>query len=246
MSQWIRIPLIAAAALTVAFLFVNFVRYSIGPPAHKPEETQSFIVANPLDLSQIKALSQFRSCVGHNFSGLNTSRQEETYRSMKHYIEPLPALAKTAQQVKIFSPFTGNIKDLQPGSPGWRVDLAPTDGPSGWHFIFFHVDLLPTFNQAGAAVTAGEHIGFATLTHGSNFDMGLKQFGFRGQLFASPFEYMNDAVLAQYAAHGITPNKIILTKEARDAAPCQLQPGQSGRDAFFVSQQRGSDWVDLQ
>ena len=49
-------------------------------------ENQKFITANPFNLSQISAISKFRSCVGHDYSGLNANGKEETKRSMKHYL----------------------------------------------------------------------------------------------------------------------------------------------------------------
>jgi hypothetical protein len=75
--------------------------------------------------------------------------------------------------------------------------------------------------------------------------MALKYFGFKGQSFASPFQYMTETILAQYAVVNIKPDAVILSQASRDASPCQLKAGQSGRDAFFISDQNSSEWVEL-
>lgn len=255
-ARW-KVSLGVLGLIIIVFFAVNFVRH--GPPSGRERATPSsapttrgvtaakastsFIVANPLDLTQIHSLSKFRSCAGHNFSGLNVDGQEETYRSMKHYIEPVPTLAQTAKRVKIFAPFNGTITELSRESRGGQVRITPTAAPS-WQFIFFHVDLVPAVDRKGAAVTAGQHIGYGNLTAGANFDMGLRSYP-QDYTFASPFSYMSGDILRQYAAVGITPANIITSKAARDAQPCPLEPGQSGRDARFLPGQRPSDWVEL-
>ncbi len=253
MKKWLRNTLIVVAILIIGLFTANAIRQGIprfrgqgfGPSSEKTLNENPFIVANPLDLTQIKALSKFRSCVGHNYSGRNTAGEKEINRSMKHYIEPLTALAETSQQVKIFAPFDGKIEEVRHESRGSQVHIQPINASSGWRFIFFHVDLLPQFNQEGTSVTGGQHIGYGNLVQGHNFDIGLKHFSFNGQIFASPFQYMTETVLAQYAAVDITPDTIITTKAERDASPCRIQPGSSGRDAFFVSTQNSTDWVEL-
>ena len=56
------------------------------PQDNDINSSEPLILANPLDLTQIKLLSKFRSCVGHDYSGRNAKGEKETDRSMKHYI----------------------------------------------------------------------------------------------------------------------------------------------------------------
>src|SRR3989344_1124425 len=126
------------------------------------EETNDdlrFIVANPLELSQIQRMSTFRSCIGHDYSGLNTDGEKETLRSMKHYLEPLPPLIGT-DQIKIFAPFDGKVVEILDGPPGKGIYISAKAAPS-WKFIFFHV--IPAAGiEEGALVQAGEQLGIVS------------------------------------------------------------------------------------
>ena len=81
--------------------------------------------------------------------------------------------------------------------------------------------------------------------YGANFDIALRNFGLQKQLNDSPFLYMTEEVLSQYSHVGITTENIIISKEERNASPCQLAPGQSGRDAFYARSEIGKNWVNL-
>ena len=238
MKKWVRTILIGVtvfiAILVVGFIFFNRTQTSTGP----------FITDNPFDLSQIKSISQFRSCEGHNYSGYNADGEEETYRTMKHYIESTDQLSQTTGQVKIFAPFDGEVSQIAKDPRGTQVYLSPVSGSSGWDLIFFHIDLLSQFNSNGKKIMSGEHIGYANLTNAANFDISLRNFGFK-QRNDSPFFYMTDEVLSQYSLVGVTLANIVISKEERDASPCQIAPGESGRDAFYARSESGKSWVIL-
>jgi len=200
-----------------------------------------FITSNPLDLSQIQSISQFRSCVGHDYSGINSDGEKETLRSMKHYITPKESIKKAS----VFAPFDGEISSIEGEQidRGVQVWLSPPD--SSWNFIFFHINLVDGLER-GSDVKTGQLIGYSDLTTGGNFDVGLKNFGFGGQRFDSQFRYMTNEVLAEYAEFGITPENVITTKEYRDANPCPIVPGtESKYDTRFPSGDRDEDWVRL-
>ena len=213
------------------------------PPANSlPEDTNDdlrFIVANPLDLSQIQRMSTFRSCVGHDYSGTNIEGEKETLRSMKHYLEPLPSLIGT-NQIKIFAPFDGKIVEIWDGPPGKGIYIAAKAAPS-WQFIFFHV--IPAAGiEEGAFVQAGEQVGTVSM-YIHNFDFALKEFGWKGQIFDSPFVHMKETVLEEYAQNGITLENIIVSKQTRDANPCPVEGSRNG-DALFTGY-RDQDFVTL-
>ncbi|MBI2141793.1 hypothetical protein HYU16_05230 [Candidatus Woesearchaeota archaeon] len=199
-----------------------------------------FIVANPLDLSQIERISKFRSCIGHDYSGLNKNGERETLRSMKHYVEPLQKL-RAGNTVKIFAPFDGKVSELLESPPGKQMFISANAAPS-WNFIFFHISQLPEVRQ-GSSVKAGQLVGYAHQEI-HNFDIGLKQFGFRGQVFDSPFLHMSAAVLDEYAARGVNPENIIIPKAERDAEPCPVEGTRNG-DANFPGS-RDQDYVKLE
>lgn len=180
---------------------------------------EQFITSNPVDLSQINRISKFRSCIGHDYSGANSEAQLESNRSMKHYVEPINSLAGTSGEIQVFAPFDGKITQATSGDRGQQVWISTSNG---WHFIFFHVDLLEQFS-VGSSVNSGEHIGYANLLMGAaNFDIGLKQFGPGIQAFNSPFLYMDSTVLDEYLEKGLTSEDLIISKFERDSKPCNF------------------------
>ena len=196
----------------------------------------AFIISNPLDLDQIDRISKFRSCVGHDYSGLNVDGEKETLRSMKHYIEQLPSVH--IFEVKVFAPFDGTVREIQEASPGQTVYIS-VDG--WWNFIFFHINLEPGIVE-GTDVESGQLIGYVDKsTH--NFDMGLKKFGIIRQTFESPFLHMSKPVLDEYVQQGITLENIIIPRTTRDNKPCPVQGERNGDAVFPVHP--ATDFVQL-
>ena len=220
--------LIIAGIIALAIAVFFFIEDG---PENGPEvvKTDKFIVANPVDLSQIALISQFRSCMGHDYSGKNVDGEKESNRSMKHYLAPVAELEQSTGKVKAFAPFDGKIASIEDeqNPRGDQVWLSSSSSGS-WNFIFFHIDLLPELSK-GSEVGSGQLIGYADLEGGANFDFALKKVGFGGQTLDSPFPYMADEVVAEYEQEGVTPGNIILTKEQRDANPCNFGVG-SGQD----------------
>ncbi|MBI2148377.1 hypothetical protein HYU23_01755 [Candidatus Woesearchaeota archaeon] len=202
-------------------------------------DDNKFIVANPINLSQIQRISKFRSCVGHDYSGLNIEKEKETLRSMKHYIEPLPFLIGT-DKIQIFAPFDGKISEIKDSPPGKQI-ITTSNAARGWKFIFFHVTPASNIKQ-GVTVRAGEQLGIASRDI-HNFDIGLKHFGIKNQIFDSVFSHMTNPVLDEYKTNGITLNNIITLKQARDTDPCPVHGTKNG-DAMF-SVYREEDFVTI-
>ena len=236
---WFLLPVVLVPFLEIAIF--NFAKHA--PPAKDNSlESKLFIVANPLDLAQIQTISKFRSCVGHNYSGRNAEGETETLRSMKHYIQPREELP--TETISVFAPFDGKISEVRrEATRGSQVWITPAR-VRGWQFIFFHIDLASEFDRSGVEVHSGQMIGRVNPESQTNFDMGLKFFGIASQIFDSPFLYMNELVLAEYAARGITKENIIVSKVERDNNPCQTLNGETGIDARFVGNGT-SDWVEL-
>ncbi len=204
------------------------------------DQSVKLVVFNPLDLSQIEKISKFRSCVGHDYSGLNSAREKETLRSMKHYVNPLPELIGS-DKVKVYAPFDGIVSEVKESFPGKQVFISSSKDRS-WNFIFFHI--VPTAKiKSGAEVKAGQLVGSGSPDSPASFDIGLKKFGFAGQIFDSPFMQMSDSVLEEYKSQGITPENIIIPKEARDRAPCPVE-GTINGDARFPGS-RNEDFLSL-
>ena len=91
-------------------------------------------------------------------------------------------------------------------------------------FQFGHVYFARDFKM-GDAVEAGELIGFAALGETANdFDIDLfcQTPTGREVIYGSVFEHMTPTVLAAFAAVGVTPANVELTKADRDARPCDF------------------------
>lgn len=251
----IALPVLGLAAMAIGFSAL---------PTNK-EIAAQFITANPVDLSQIMALSQYRSCAGHDYRHpmVTTGAFEATPRSMKHYVKVKPEYRGTLEAVPVFAPFTGQIStlDTDRGGPGdQQVSLTPdADNPASprrWHFVFFHINLNGDLRE-GSRVAAGDRIGWANLARGperatDNFDFGMK--------FTRPlhqpagdevFRHMMPQVLAEYQQYGLTREALTISEEFRDAHDCPvLSAGPQGPEydpatIYFPPEAGSSEYVFL-
>lgn len=236
-KKLIRIGLLVVASAIVVMLTLGYV-FKEGPFEERNVDrlTSQFITANPLDLSEISSISQFRSCMGHDYSGKNINGEKETNRSMKHYLgirDTVPG-----NRAKVFAPFHGTIIAVEsegtgagPGR-GTQVWIRP-DAAEDFAFIFFHMDLVSGLSKE-SRVQSGQLIGYANTEH--NFDIGLKKFERFGgpNIFDSPFNYMESDVLADYEKKGVTPQNIIISKEQRDAAACRFGGASGTNEQIFL------------
>lgn len=209
-----------------------------------PDPSAKYITAVPLDLSQIERMSKYRSCAGHDRAGYSFAQEMESNRSMKHYFYPVPEFQGTLDQVKFFAPFDGTVAsifheaDKKDGRPhnGNGITLTP-DADKNAFLQFGHVYFVKEFAE-GDRVTAGELMGYAALgDQGFDFDidlMGAKKKDV--EVLGSIFDHMAPDVLAAFAADGVTPDNAIITKEERDASPCDFSKS-VGRDE--------PDWVEF-
>ena len=113
---------------------------------------------------------------------------------------------------------------------------------NGWSFIFFHVDPLV---REGQRVKAGAPVGTIAPTNVVNelkvgpdgkpfaysFDVALTS----STSMRSFFSAMNQKVASQWASHGYTKSNAIISKSARDRAPCALSS-----DGFSFTQPAGT------
>ena len=164
------------------------------------------ITANPVDLAQISQISKFRSCAGHDFSGLSLAEDvREMNRSMKHYFAPTTAFVGSSDKVKLFAPFDGTLETYAGASEGSRGGtIRIHSNPNApLAFEFMHTEVLSVF-KVGDKVKAGDHIGYASLGNGGHdFDIvlrGFKSAQISGEALDSVFNHMNVIVLAAYAA----------------------------------------------
>ncbi len=205
------------------------------------EETTKLIVANPIDLSQIARISKFRSCAGHDYSGLNINLEKEPISSMKHYVEFSKQFLGSKNTVKIFAPFDGKITEVIEAG-GKQIFISANKDPK-WHFIFFHTSPLPNI-QVGATVKSGQLIGYAYVSGWPTFDIAFKQFSFKGEIFDSPFMHMSNGVLKEYELRGVTIKNIIIPKEFRENNPCPIRGIIDGEEAFTGETEK-DDFVHL-
>lgn len=262
MKGWVKVVLIIVAVmvLAVAAMAVGF-----SGQVTQQEIAHRFITANPLDLSQVAAFSQYRSCAGHDHRHptVQTGALEKTPRSMKHYIAVRPEFRGTTDKVAVFAPFDGtvfNINNDRGGLGDQQIWLTPDNdnpaNPRQWQFIFFHINLDPSLSE-GSHVAAGERIGSANLARGperatNNFDMAM---GFTRPLHQPAgdevFTHMTPPVLAEYAKYDITPEKLVIAEEYRDTHDCPVVsqapegPEYDPGTIYFPSQAGSEEYVFL-
>lgn len=186
-------------------------------------------------------MSRFRSCTGHDFSGLNINGEGETARSMKHYVTlSIPWTTTTVLNMR--APFDGTVTVVRTGGPpGQAIDIE-SDAAKPWMFFFAHVTPLV---RVGDRVKAGDIVAtvpppnFRDLGPGLpptvSFDTGLESVTNGVPAYESYFLHMTDAVLAQFAARGLTVEKLVVPKATRDAAPCAEYNRSDGVDYVRTS-----------
>lgn len=259
----IKIPkkakwLLAIPLLIVVLFGVMGVVFS-GKSTEK-ELSDKFIVVNPLDLSQIKGFSKYRSCMGHDYRGplVTTGKKESTPRSMKHYIKVKEEFAGKNGVVKAIAPFDGEISNIERRDPErksydqqvWLTPNSNSTSPRQWHFVFFHIDLNDNL-KVGSEVKAGDVIGTAYMTRGpqnftDNFDMAVK---FTRPMAAPaidlPLAHASDKVLAEYAKYGIELKDMVIDEKFRDQNLCPTINKELGGDVYFEPNTNPNDMIYL-
>ncbi len=259
----IKLPKKVKWLLTIPLVIVTFFVFMgvifSGEPTEE-ELNEKFIVVNPLDLSQIRGFSKYRSCMGHDYRN-PTAREgmkESTPRSMKHYIKVKEDLIGKNGVVKAIAPFDGHISNIEKRDPErkpydqqiWLTPDNNSKNPRQWHFVFFHIDLRDDLKQ-GSKVRAGEVIGTAYMTRGpenstDNFDMAVK---FTRPMAVPavdlPLAHATDEVLAEYEAYGVTLEKMEISKEYRDQNMCKTTGDSQAGDVYFDPNTDPNDMVYL-
>lgn len=253
-KKWLWLLTIPAAV--VAFFAIMGTIFSGSPTSQ--ELNEKFIVVNPLDLTQIKSFSKYRSCMGHDYRGplVTTGEKESTPRSMKHYIKVKDEFAGKNDVIKAIAPFDGKISNLEKRDPertsyDQQVWLTPDSiSPRQWHFVFFHIDLNDDLKE-GSKIKAGQVIGTARMTRGhenftDNFDMAVK---FTRPMAAPaidlPLAHATDTVLAEYEKYGVKLSDMEISKEYRDSHPCPTTGDSLAGDVYFPPSSDPNDFVFL-
>lgn len=195
-----------------------------------------FITHDFIDPSYLVAISKYRSNAGHSFS----DNYEAADRSLKNYFEPRTAYRGTRQALPVFAPATGTLASVTPESQvlgngehrGNQLSLTP-DGFAAFEIRLFHVNLAAGLH-AGSHVNAGDPLGYADLRESVDCDWAVGAAWNATPLFAdpgqalkapgyrllSPFDCMDDANFANYAAYGLTDrNSLVVSLEDRAARP---------------------------
>lgn len=240
----------AGTGVMVAGLVLLFLFARQAPP--------ELIVANFTELDKIEKISKYRSCAGHT-----TVPQDgrEMKRSMKHYFTVKKEYLG-GNTVAIYAPFDGFVTSIREaraeGLEGeiWIapknifVILPPIDR---WNFSVQHINLLQGLKR-GDEVKAGELIGYAAVEGGirNTFDVlyvkgapTTKRIDNWEAPFLdldSVFNYMSDAVFAQFQAKGVNAKEnLIISKEERDIKPCVYM----NDGPYFLNQEAAENWVEL-
>ncbi len=194
-----------------------------------PENAQpQFIQSDFIDLTNVYAISKFRSGSGHDFS----QSSGENCRSMKHYFNarrtneieqlinqnrgmaPAPD-GKT--DTSIYSPINGKIIAIEADQMpiGEQIYIRPSAYPQ-FTIRLFHVYPMAEI-KTGAEVRAGQKIG--VIGRYQNTDIAVVK-GWSN--YVSYFEVMPDKLFSKYQKLGIkNRDELIISKAERDANPLQ-------------------------
>jgi hypothetical protein len=225
--------LITVVAASGYFIFTKVKDSQEGPESSK---TAKFVTASPVDFEQMEAISKFRSCSGHDYSGLNIKGETESERSMKHYAVLRKDLENTTNQVKIFAPFDAVVINNSVGKLGDNLDLSPTAAP-GWVYELGHISALGELKE-GSTVKSGELIGY--YNGAGAFDLQF-WFGDKNTVnttsgkFDSIFAHMTPEFEKTLEPYGLSSANLIVSKEERDADPCKSSGVKDLGSTIFAS-----------
>lgn len=245
--------LIALGALIIFLVFVSLLTiFANGSQA-------PVIVKNFVDINKVKEISKYRSCAGHT---VVPQDMREMKRNMKHYIKVYPEYKKE-DSVELYSPYDGYISVIR-ADMGDKLEgelwIAPDRGIFSilppfnlWMLSFEHMQPRKDLKM-GSKVKAGELVGYASFLvkeRDATFDVIYGKLGLpmkRIDNWNSPFSdldsmfsHMSDNILAEYEKRGLTKEKLILTKEERDAKPCAYM----GSGPYFNNHDDPDNWLNL-
>ncbi|MDD5040107.1 MAG: hypothetical protein PHY34_03070 [Patescibacteria group bacterium] len=221
---WVLVLIVLIAVLAVGFVLKDKFKPDTVNLAEMADD--KFITANPVDLTQILAISRFRSCAGHWYGATSLQGEPEASSSLKHYFVPQEEFSPSDNQVNVFSPFDGVIESIEYSGRGNHLTLVPNEADS-WQLTIFHVKNLESMVE-GQQVTAGELLGYAVFSErGDDFDISLKA---RTENFYqnidSIFNHFSGNVLSGYSATGASVQEMIIDKQVRAQSPCTCKDGQ--------------------
>jgi hypothetical protein len=197
-----------------------------------PSANAKYITSVPVDLTQIISITKYRGCTGHDRSGYSFEQILETDRSMKHALSPTATSLNTTDQIKLYAPFDGTVTSFTQNDQKFAGRIngsisfsTPVD--TNVILLFGHINSIREF-IVGDSVQSGELIGYAALYENGGFDIDLTAKSYFSQngkktdieVLGSIFDHMTDDVLTEFAKYGLTPENTKITKEFRDAHPC--------------------------
>ncbi len=216
-------------------------------PFPSGEPLPQFLTHDYIDLSNVVAISKFRSGAGHPF----VDEYEAPDRSMKNYIQTLPfpsGSSGTDTDVDVFAPTSGKIVSIEAEGrilstgehQGYQVHIVP-DGYPMFEVRLFHVNVSPSVS-VGSDVRTGEFLGYADMREsapGSDIAVAgifgeapeypdrppewLSRYPDRGIKLFSPFDFMTDALFGEYLLRGVHDrNDFVISKLFRDAHPADF------------------------
>ena len=185
--------------------------------AETESELPQFVGTHFVDLSQIEAMTLFRSGYGHDYSD-----RYESQRSMKHYFKPIEAHQNTNDSLPISSPVDGTITMvMNERDTGAQIRIISSEHTSVV-FVFFHI---VTTVAPGDTVEAGDPIGTPYLINdspdgSSDFDVAV---WLGGDTLISYVDLVNDTIWGDFQARfGVSERSDLSFTEAfRDANPVQ-------------------------
>jgi hypothetical protein len=221
---------------------------SENPLGNDLQKDAKFITSIPFEYAQVDSLSKYRSCSGHDYSGMNIDGIEEKLRSMKHYINTASSLTDPNDKLKVFAPFDGTVKTIAPIKDFGRSVILSPDSAKGWNVEFGHIDTINTLAE-GMKIKAGQLIGYGAIgpdgrgTEITVWNPGKKTDTAMHYGLDSALNHLSASVETEFAEHGLTAKELIISKEFRDEHACELSGTENNGSAVFAGNNRRDDIV---
>lgn len=211
---------------------------------HTEPVSQPILTANFIDLAKVEKISKYRSCQGHTVVPQDES---ESARNMKHYVILKPEYVG-GNKVEVYSPISGIVSSTRAEpQKGLEGEIWLGNKDSNWAVSIQHLVILDSIKE-GKKVKAGEIIGHVAnngidVVYGVGAGNVKTIDGYQSPYLNldSPFNHINESVLALYQAKGIEKADLIYSKEYRDQNPCKYRDERGGLNDI----DHPEDWVKI-
>lgn len=199
---------ILIAGIIAVIYFAGDAGSSTSAPTPTPPPTGSYLLhGSHIKVSQIEAISTFRSSVGGDYPGWNEDyNTNATCGSFQHYLRPFSDL--NASDIGVYSPLDGvippyGITNSNDNDLSWGSDIEIVGYTDAYHQFKVTFRYVVTTLTVGSQILKGQKIGY----HAGNFVPGspISVLNYTGSgFYVSMFNVMDETELKEFQEVNIT------------------------------------------